>query len=243
METMETLEQEDQKNNSSSSSNINSGCQYLLPPTGAATETVCADEETSRSCPQGRWWVHAVVWGTSGVVVTLLSAPQHFMHDWIPCLFVSLWAPISESVWEHSKLVYYPLLLWWLVVLAAAHNPWKIDTGAWMLGCTVSVYVANTTMVALYYLLFCGLCIREHLVWHLLCELVGLYTGVALGHHVYVQRERLPHVGRRSAWLTVLGVTLLLPIVAYALFNYITPRASLFRATPACAAACATRHS
>ena len=35
----------------------------------------------------------------------------HFVYDLLPCPVTALFAPVSESIWEHSKLIYWPALL------------------------------------------------------------------------------------------------------------------------------------
>lgn len=34
----------------------------------------------------------------------------HFVYDLLPCPVTALFAPVSESIWEHSKLIYWPSL-------------------------------------------------------------------------------------------------------------------------------------
>ena len=48
------------------------------------------------------------------LVVCLASIPLHFLYDWSgEMTIISLFVPINESIWEHLKLVFWPLLLWW----------------------------------------------------------------------------------------------------------------------------------
>ena len=35
----------------------------------------------------------------------------HFVHDWLPNPFTALISPVQESIWEHLKTLYIPLLL------------------------------------------------------------------------------------------------------------------------------------
>lgn len=59
-------------------------------------------------------------WGLLGlIVVCFLSIPLHFFYDWTgENTFIGLFAPINESIWEHLKLVFWPLLVWWTVGLS-----------------------------------------------------------------------------------------------------------------------------
>ncbi len=35
----------------------------------------------------------------------------HFLHALLPCPVTALFAPVSESLWEHGKLLYWPCLV------------------------------------------------------------------------------------------------------------------------------------
>ncbi len=50
----------------------------------------------------------------SGIIFTiLLGTLLHFVYEWSgENPIVGLFSPISESVWEHLKLLFYPMSLW-----------------------------------------------------------------------------------------------------------------------------------
>ena len=37
--------------------------------------------------------------------IFLLSALLHFIYDWLPNFFTSLFFPVNESIWEHNKII------------------------------------------------------------------------------------------------------------------------------------------
>ena len=39
-----------------------------------------------------------------------LGAALHFLFAWLPNPLTALVSPVRESVWEHVKLLYFPLL-------------------------------------------------------------------------------------------------------------------------------------
>lgn len=48
------------------------------------------------------------------VLFSILSIPLHFSYAWLGKLnMVGMFTPINESIWEHLKLLFWPLLLWW----------------------------------------------------------------------------------------------------------------------------------
>lgn len=55
-------------------------------------------------------------YGTRRLILTelaaiLLGIVQHFFYQWAPNIVTALIAPVNESLWEHSKLVFWPFLL------------------------------------------------------------------------------------------------------------------------------------
>ena len=45
------------------------------------------------------------------IVATLAGSCLHFVHTLLPCPLTALFAPVSESLWEHAKLLYWPTLI------------------------------------------------------------------------------------------------------------------------------------
>ena len=45
--------------------------------------------------------------------VLILGTLFHFLYEWTnQCYIVGFFAPVSESVWEHMKLLFFPMLLY-----------------------------------------------------------------------------------------------------------------------------------
>ena len=47
----------------------------------------------------------------SVIFIFLLSALFHFIYDWIPSFFTSLFFPVNESIWEHNKIIVGSVLI------------------------------------------------------------------------------------------------------------------------------------
>lgn len=61
--------------------------------------------------------VAVVWWQVAGFVFTaVLGTLLHFLFDWSgQKSVVGLFSPVNESIWEHMKLLYYPMLLFALI--------------------------------------------------------------------------------------------------------------------------------
>lgn len=49
------------------------------------------------------------------VGIFLLSALLHFIYDWFPNFFTSLFFPVNESIWEHNKIIVGSFLIWAII--------------------------------------------------------------------------------------------------------------------------------
>lgn len=50
--------------------------------------------------------------------VLIAGSLSHFLYDWTgQNTVVGLFAPVNESIWEHMKLLFFPMLLYSLIIL------------------------------------------------------------------------------------------------------------------------------
>ena len=49
-----------------------------------------------------------LVWFLAAAVLGVLL---HFLYEWFPIPALALISPVRESIWEHVKLICFPLLL------------------------------------------------------------------------------------------------------------------------------------
>ena len=51
-------------------------------------------------------------WQFAGFVFTgVLGTLLHFLYDWTDITFVALFSAINESIWEHMKILFFPMLI------------------------------------------------------------------------------------------------------------------------------------
>lgn len=85
------------------------------------------------------------------IVAALAGTGLHFLYDLIPLPLVGLIAPVSESVWEHLKLLYWPFLAAAVVLTRSM----KGHLRAWS-GFLASLLLQPLVLTGIYYLLLCG---------------------------------------------------------------------------------------
>ncbi len=51
-------------------------------------------------------------WQFAGFVFTgVLGTLLHFIYDWTDITFVALFSAVNESIWEHMKILFFPMLI------------------------------------------------------------------------------------------------------------------------------------
>lgn len=64
------------------------------------------------------------------------------------CRLIALFAPVNESIWEHTKLGILPTLFWWCFYLLFDTN---LEITVWLTGCFVSIITSILVSPILFY--------------------------------------------------------------------------------------------
>ena len=156
-------------------------------------------------------------WIAAWFGTALAGTALHFLYDWLPNPLTALVSPVSESVWEHLKLLFWPYLgAAWLLVRREAH-PWQ----AWA-GHLAALLAMPLALLGVYYTLKAGLLLEA--LW---IDLALYYLVLALGFAL------ARHVGQ-SPRAACLSGPLLLAVSVYAVlltvFTFAAPALPLFTA-------------
>lgn len=173
-------------------------------------------------------------WNRGGfIILFFVGTLWHFLFNLsghVP--LVGAFAPVNESIWEHGKILLWPITLWWLLGMAlirpmrAAWPQGDVDVerrqARWLLGACTAALTALAVMIAGYYT-YTG-ALGLHALWaDILLFTISLGAGQAVGLRVFARGTR-----RRSVrvWAATLLVVLLILSVV---FTFCTPRLPLFQ--------------
>lgn len=113
-----------------------------------------------------------------------LGVLLHFLFTWFPNPVLALVSPVRESVWEHIKLLYFPLLAVSLLMgrggRGAGRAPWLLSTVAVCAamagaGCLYHIALRGESLyvdLALYFILLAVGFLLPRVLWPL-CEWPG----------------------------------------------------------------------
>ena len=162
-----------------------------------------------------RW----ILWGIP--VLFLTGSLLHFAYDALGrTFFAALAAPVNESVWEHGKMILWPMILWWSAYPLLRTGGREIPLERWFAGGLAALTGALLAMPLLYY--FYTQAWGKELLWaDILVLLLSLLAGQWLGRHLYRHCRGLPLP------LTIAGFLLL--ILLFSLFTFFPPEIPWFQ--------------
>ena len=146
-------------------------------------------------------------------VTTLAGACLHFLHALAPNFLTALFSPVNESIWEHVKILYWPLLVAALVLTRGGE---KGSRGPWALGILISI-LCMLLVGGLYHLVMGGESLAADIVLYVV--MMALCFVLANG-----ALDR-PGVRGKSELLVLLLLALGCAIV---LFTFLPPDLPLF---------------
>ena len=164
------------------------------------------------------WWDPCKLFPVLGFVFTsLVGTLLHFLPDVADNNFVSLFAPVNESVWEHLKLLFFP----YLAFIAAeyfAYGKWTRGfLGAKMRGAVIGM----SLIVSVHYVVS-GI-VGKDVMW---VDVTLFFVGVLVAYLLpYIAIKR----GATKNYSTLSAATVLaLIFIAFAIFTFATPTLGIF---------------
>lgn len=149
--------------------------------------------------------------------VLLTGSLSHFLYEWTGNNFiVGLFAPVSESVWEHMKLIFFPMLLYALIVVPRLKRAFPDAGPALMSGA-----LTGAASIPVIFYTYTGI-LGRHLF---LLDLMTFVSGVVLAF-CSAHRSALSGMARKRALLAYL-LTIIFTLLFW-LFTVCPPDLGLF---------------
>lgn len=83
-------------------------------------------------------------------ITTVAGACLHFVHSLLPNVITAFFSPVNESIWEHMKIIYWPLVAAMLVLTRkgekGSRGPWALAILISGMGMLVLGYVYHIVM-------------------------------------------------------------------------------------------------
>jgi hypothetical protein len=156
-------------------------------------------------------------------VLFIVGSLMHFIYEWSGSLTLAgLFAPVNESVWEHLKLSFWPILAWWFAGYFILRKNNKILINKWIVLCAVSEITCILVIVSFYYT-YTGALGIESVILDIFSLFLGIAIAQVLALHLYKHSE-FPNYCLYSAI-----VLLVILAAAFIVFTFIPPHIPLFK--------------
>ena len=144
-------------------------------------------------------------------ILFILGSLLHFAYDYSnKNKIVGLFAPVNESIFEHSKILLTPLLLFWFVLFFFIKE--EVNCDIYFFTTLVSIIVSIITMISFYYT-YTGIIGYDKGFINILDLLISFVTGQLVANHIYTYNEGIPWI------LSILFIIFILLSFIYLTFN------------------------
>ena len=155
------------------------------------------------------------MWILTALVTSLGGAALHFLYDLLPGPLTALFSPINESVWEHLKLLFWPMLLGAVFLSRRSRNRPRLCSAFF-----AALLATPTLLLTSYYLLQAvGV---ESLAVDIALYFISMFAGYWLAWVLY-RRKKPETIG---GWLLMVAIVYCASLV---LFTFAAPDLPIFR--------------
>lgn len=148
----------------------------------------------------------------SPAIVLLLGSLDHFMYALSgENAFVGMWAPVSESIWEHLKIAFYPTLFFWTVAYFVFRPLLKDRVAAWFAGAAVAAVFSAFGVVLTQYFAVEAFGLPNEIYVHIPDFFIALCLSQAAGAHA----AKLADEKKAAAILTSLAAAVTVVCVIF----------------------------
>lgn len=155
------------------------------------------------------------MWILTALATSLLGVALHFLYDWFPSPLAALFSPINESVWEHLKLLFWPMLLGATFLARRSRNRPRL----WSAFFAALLTAPALLLTAYYSLKAVGV---ERLWVDIVLYFICMFAGYALAWLLY--RRRRPE--RIGGWLLMVVILYGASLI---LFTFAAPPLGIFQ--------------
>ena len=155
------------------------------------------------------------MWILTALVTSLGGTALHFLYDLLPSPLTALFSPINESVWEHLKLLFWPMLCGAAFLVRRSKNRPRLWSAFF-----AALLAAPSFLLTVYYLLkYFGV---EGRVVDISLHFISMFAGFWLAWILY--RRKIPE--KIGGWLLMLVILYGASLI---LFTFAAPNLTIFQ--------------
>lgn len=147
------------------------------------------------------------------VPLTIIGSLLHFAYDWSHHhRFVAVFAAVNESYWEHIKIAFWPVMLWFSIQFGL--GGWRLP--AFVPAATIALYAIPVSMIAIVF----GYkrLARRNILW---IDILAFF--VTIGLSVLIFALLIEELAAGAATIVLSAVFLAVLCIAFARYTVAPP--------------------
>lgn len=162
---------------------------------------------------------HLIRYTIIGIFFVLITGTlAHFLYEWSGNnRFVGYFTPVNESVWEHMKLLFFPMLLYSLILILGPLRKYTFIVSALYFGIFI-----GTILIPVFYYTYTYFLGKNVFILDLSTFVFSVLIAFLLSY-------RFTKSGRLESYTSLLGLMMCVLFVCFVVFTYDTPDIFVFK--------------
>lgn len=159
------------------------------------------------------------VWETIGFIfVIIFGTILHFVYEWSGNnKIVGIFSPVNESVWEHLKMLFFPMLLFSIIEYFMVGKEYKNFIAAKSFGILLGLL-----FIVIFFYAYTGIAGRNFLWMDILTFILGVMVAFTYSGRKITSAE----ASSKTNWASLLFLTAL--TLSFIVFTFRPPHIGLF---------------
>lgn len=154
-----------------------------------------------------------------GIIFVLIAGTlAHFLYNWTgnnPV--IGLFTAINESIWEHMKLLFFPMLVYSLIMILKFHRKYSCITSALCFGILV-----GTFLIPLFYYVYTSILGKNVFIVDISIFILSIVIAFWLSYKLTLSCKLEPY-------LFLLCILVCILFVCFLVFTYHPPDVTIFQ--------------
>ncbi len=161
------------------------------------------------------------------ILLSMVASLSHFMYEISGnSILIGFFNPVNESVWEHLKFMFFPNLIWWIILYFIRRTKCDLIRSKWIIASSVALITAPLSVIFLFYS-YTQAFGFESVIVDIALVFICYCIALALSFHVYTYVQS-------SAGKVVCGISIILILfAAFIIFTLYPPHLPIFYDTQA----------
>lgn len=143
---------------------------------------------------------------------------DHFLYDWSGQNYlVGLLTPINESIWEHMKMLFYPMLLYTFFLIFKFRKTYSCITSSLCFG-----ILMGTILIPIFFYAYTSVLGKDVFILDICTFILSILIAFRLSYKLTLSRRLEPYTSLLCCFVIVL-------MICFMVFTYQPPGTRIFQ--------------